>query len=53
MALPAAAIRFAFEHPAVSAVVVGVRNVEEIRADVDWALSPLPPALHDELRRFA
>jgi D-threo-aldose 1-dehydrogenase len=47
--LPAAALDFALRHPAVSAVVVGAREPGEIRADVEWAKRPVPPALRTEL----
>jgi D-threo-aldose 1-dehydrogenase len=47
--LPAAALDFGLRHPAVSAVVVGAREPGEIRADVEWALMPVPAALRDEL----
>ncbi len=47
--LPAAALDFALRHPAVSAVVVGAREPGEIRADVEWAQLPVPPALRAEL----
>lgn len=47
--LPAAALRFAFDHPAVSTVVVGARTPDEIRADVAWAQTALPAGLREEL----
>jgi D-threo-aldose 1-dehydrogenase len=47
--LPAAALDFALGHPAVSAVVIGAREPGEIRADVEWAQLPVPPALRAEL----
>lgn len=51
--LPAAALQFALAHRAVSTVVVGAREPNEIRADVTWAHSPLPPALRTELDAVA
>lgn len=51
--LPAAAIRFAFDHPAVSTVAVGARSPAEIRADVAWAQTALPPRLRAELDAVA
>jgi D-threo-aldose 1-dehydrogenase len=47
--LPAAALRFALDHPAVSAVVVGAASADEIRADAAWATVPIPPDLGAEL----
>jgi D-threo-aldose 1-dehydrogenase len=47
--LPAAALDFALQHPAVSTVVVGARSPGEIRDDVAWARAAIPQALRDEL----
>jgi D-threo-aldose 1-dehydrogenase len=52
VALPAAALRFAMSHPAVSTVVVGARHPEEITADVAWASAAIPPVVRSELRRL-
>lgn len=53
VALPAVAIRFASDHPAVNTVVVGARTPDEIRADVTGAQTPLPPGLQVELDAIA
>jgi Predicted oxidoreductases (related to aryl-alcohol dehydrogenases) len=53
VSLPAAALGFALRRRAVSAVVVGARTADEIRADVAWAQTPVPPALLDELDAIA
>ena len=50
---PAAAIRVAFDPPAVATVVVGARTPDEIRADVGWAQTALPPGLQAELDAVA
>lgn len=47
--LAAAALRWALEQPAVSAVVVGARSPREVADDVAWATSTLPEALWDAL----
>ncbi len=49
VALPAAALQFALDHPAVSTVVIGAADPGEIRADVEWASTTIPPALLAEL----
>jgi D-threo-aldose 1-dehydrogenase len=53
VALPAAALDVARNHPAVSAVVVGARNPHEIRDDVAWAQAPIPASLRAELDALA
>lgn len=47
--LPAAAIAFPARHPAVDIVLVGPRSVQELEDDLDWAASPIPPDLWDDL----
>jgi D-threo-aldose 1-dehydrogenase len=47
--LPAAALQFTLRHPAVTAVVVGVRSPEEITADNSYLSTPIPNALWAEL----
>jgi len=47
--LPAAALDFVLRNPAVSAVVVGARTATEIRDDLAWAGSTIPPSLRHEL----
>jgi D-threo-aldose 1-dehydrogenase len=49
VSLPAAALDFALRNSAVSTVVVGARSPGEVRDDVAWAGSTIPPALRDEL----
>jgi D-threo-aldose 1-dehydrogenase len=51
--LPAAALRYALRHPAVTAAVVGARTPEEIRADAGYASAPVPDALWAELEAAA
>jgi len=47
--LPAAALDFAWRHPAVSAVVVGARTGAEMAADAAWAQAAVPDELRAEL----
>jgi D-threo-aldose 1-dehydrogenase len=47
--LPAAAMRFPLAHPAVAAVLVGVRSAGEVRADAEAFAHELPAALWAEL----
>jgi D-threo-aldose 1-dehydrogenase len=47
--LPAAALRYALRHPAVTAAVVGARSAEEVRADAGYANTHIPDALWAEL----
>ena len=49
--LPAAALRFAMRHPAVTSVVVGARNAVEITLDVALAATRIDDALWDDLER--
>lgn len=49
--LAAAAIQFPLRHPAVAAVVVGVRSPAEVDADVDAFETPIDESLWDELAR--
>jgi D-threo-aldose 1-dehydrogenase len=48
--LPAAALRYALRHPAVTAAVVGARTPEEMRADASYATTPIPDALWERLQ---
>ena len=50
VALAAAAAQFPMRHEAVAAVVVGVRSVEEVDANVSAFGAGLPEALWDDLR---
>jgi aryl-alcohol dehydrogenase-like predicted oxidoreductase len=46
--LPAAALRFALDHPAVSSALIGFATVHEIERVVEWLQAPpLPRALRD------
>lgn len=47
--LPAAALQFPLRHPAVTAVLTGVRSVDELRANVRAFDERLPEALWEEL----
>jgi D-threo-aldose 1-dehydrogenase len=47
--LRAAAIQFAARHPAVAAVLVGVRAAEEVDDAVEMAAHPVPEALWEQL----
>ena len=49
VALPAAAMAFPLRHPAVAAVVVGMRSPGEVEANVRHARAEIPPALWSEL----
>lgn len=49
VALPAAALQFALGHPAVSTVVIGAADPQEIRADVEWAATTIPAELRADL----
>jgi D-threo-aldose 1-dehydrogenase len=48
--LPAAALAYPYEHPAVSSVVLGMRTPEQVTQNLDLAAQSVPPALWDELR---
>ena len=43
--LPHAAMQFPLHHPAVSAVVAGMRSTDQVAQDLTWAISGLPPGL--------
>jgi len=45
----AAALRYVLRHPAVTAVVVGARTPEEIRADAGYLGLPIPETLWADL----
>jgi D-threo-aldose 1-dehydrogenase len=47
--LPRAAIQFPLHHPAVDAVVVGMRSSAEVAADVALLEAPIPEALWEEI----
>ncbi|MGC0314923.1 aldo/keto reductase [Kitasatospora acidiphila] len=48
--LRAAAVRFAFGHPAVAGVLVGARSAGEITDATEQLAAPIPAALWEELR---
>ncbi|MFL6128532.1 MAG: aldo/keto reductase [Mycobacteriales bacterium] len=50
--LPAAALRFPLRHPAVAAVVAGVRSPNELTAAVDRVRTPIPGQLWTDLQRW-
>ena len=47
--LPHAAVQFALRHPLVSTVTVGIGKPSHVPANVEWATTPVPEALWDEL----
>ncbi len=49
ISLPQAALAFPFGHPAVGALLVGMRSVVEVVKDVQLANRPVPPDLWGEL----
>jgi aryl-alcohol dehydrogenase-like predicted oxidoreductase len=52
--LPAVALRFCLSHPAVSAVIPGMRTISSVESNVGAsAQGPLPPATLEVLRRHA
>jgi D-threo-aldose 1-dehydrogenase len=48
--LPAAALAYPYQHPAVTSVVLGMRTPEQVTQNLDLAAQSVPPALWDELR---
>jgi len=48
--LQAAALQFPLAHPAVAAVLSGMRTADEVRANVAWFETPIPAALWADLR---
>jgi D-threo-aldose 1-dehydrogenase len=49
VATPAAALRFAYGHPAVTSVVLGVRSPQELEENLRHMSSAIPQSLWDEL----
>jgi len=47
--LPHAALRFPLRHPAVAAVVTGMRTAEHVTANAEWATAGLPDELWPDL----
>jgi D-threo-aldose 1-dehydrogenase len=50
VALPAAALAFTLRHPAVSAVIPGFADAQELSAGLDWARAAVPDGLWKALR---
>lgn len=50
--LPAAALQFPLAHPAVAAVIPGMRSAGEADANAADLAAPIPPGLWSELRRM-
>jgi D-threo-aldose 1-dehydrogenase len=48
--LPASALAYPYQHPAVTSVVLGMRTPEQVKQNLDLAAQPVPEALWDELR---
>ena len=49
--LQAAALQFLLLHPAVAAVVTGMRSAAEVRQNVEFLRHPIPPAFWQALSR--
>ncbi|MEG3152482.1 aldo/keto reductase [Sphingomonas sp. ZT3P38] len=49
--LPAAALRFAASHPAVTLPIVGVRDATQVEAAIGFSRVPIPAELWEALRR--
>jgi D-threo-aldose 1-dehydrogenase len=48
--LPAAALAYPYQHPAVTSVVLGMRTPDQVKQNFDLAAQPVPQALWHELR---
>ncbi|MFN3924981.1 MAG: aldo/keto reductase, partial [Pseudarthrobacter sp.] len=48
--LPAAALQYPYQHPAVTGVVLGMRTPEQVKQNLDLAAQTVPDALWDDLR---
>jgi D-threo-aldose 1-dehydrogenase len=48
--LPAAALKYPYQHPAVTSVVLGMRTPAQVKQNLDLASQTVPDALWDELR---
>lgn len=48
--LPAAAVAFPYQHPAVTSVVLGMRTPAQVQQNLDLISQTIPQALWDELR---
>jgi D-threo-aldose 1-dehydrogenase len=46
----AAALQFPLGHPAVSAILIGMSEPEQVRQNRGWARYPIPPALWEDLK---
>ena len=51
--LPAAALQFALAHPAVVSCVAGAHSDAEVRQNIAWFNTPIPPAFWQALRERA
>ena len=49
--LAAAALQFVVAHPAIPSFIAGVRNVAQLRQNLDWFSQPIPEAFWNELKR--
>jgi D-threo-aldose 1-dehydrogenase len=49
IALGAAALQFALRHPAVTTVIVGARSRAEVELDLEFAATPIPDAVLEEI----
>lgn len=49
--LPAAALQFAYAHPAVASICIGSRNPSQLARSVELFHTPIPADLWEELRR--
>jgi D-threo-aldose 1-dehydrogenase len=47
--VPAASIHFARSHPAVAAIAIGASSGAELQTDAEFAQTPIPSALWDDL----
>ena len=53
LTLAECALRWCLDHEAVTAIIPGARNAEQVRGNVRASgLAPLPPALHAQLAQF-
>jgi D-threo-aldose 1-dehydrogenase len=48
--LPAAALKYPYQHPAVTSVVLGMRTPAQVKQNLDLAAQSVPESLWDELR---
>ena len=48
--LPAAALQFVVAHPAVPSFMAGTRTVAQLRQNLDWFATPIPPDFWADLK---